>query len=287
MPPPSKPAVPQAPSRTRPADFNADAEANIAFESTLIDYLYNTAQHSENEADAALAAAIIANLNSTFLSANAGKAVGINAGGTALEGKDISNLAFANQTEAEAGTNNTKAMSPLRTKQAIDKFASAVSGRKKIATLTANNSASLAFGSSHFDSTMFTDYEFIFDNLLPATDGAEIELHPSDDGGSSRTQVRTGSSWSTSPVDLGSNVGTATDETGLSGVLTVFDLHADKGCMFTFFGTQVNNSGAVSQREIVGLLQRPSADNAVDHIKFQADSGNLASGSVTLFGILS
>ena len=286
---PNKPTPPTAPSRTRPADFSDESEAFLGFiAGGLLDYLDQAGTFILGQAGSVLAAAAVKGLTSAFLSANAGKAIGINSAGNALEGKDTVNLTFANQTEAEGGTNNTKAMSPLRTKQAIDAFAPGASGRKKIKTLTANSSASLAFSGTDFDSTQYTDYEFVIDNLLPATGAAELELRSSDDGGATQTQKRTvGGSWSTNPIDLGDNVGTATDETGLSGALTIFDFHADKGAMFLFDGVQVNHLGTVSARDLGGLLQRPSVDAPLNHVGFQASSGNLASGSITLYGILS
>jgi hypothetical protein len=77
---------------------------------------------------------------------------------------------IASQAEAEAGSINTRVMTPLRFAQAL----TALSPRVLLATLTASASASLA------DTTNLTSaysrYELVFTNIIPATNAVSCRL---------------------------------------------------------------------------------------------------------------
>ena len=286
---PDKPVVPPAPSRSRPGTFSDEAETLFRFLETFVDYLDNSSTFVQQEADEALAAAVTAHISQADLAREAGNALAVNAAGTGLTAASLSNIAIATQNEAEAGTNNAKAMTPLRTKQAFDEFIGDLVSRIKIRTRTANNSSAINFPSTDFDSSEYTDYEFVFDNILPASDRADLYLRPSDDNGTSSTSKRANknfATWGTGNLIIGNDIGTAINETGFSGSLNIYDFHADKGAQFTLNAVYIDHNGAVQKQYVdSGMLQRPSVDGALNHIRLHMSSGNIRAGSVTLYGI--
>lgn len=279
---PAKPTVPALPLRTQPSTFPARADAWLTylagphqtFIRDIIDSAHAAAQAAEDATDAGSMADVAA-----LLSGHGDQSVLVNEAGDGLELRPRAETQIASQAEAEAGEITGKVMSPLRTRQAMEAVA-AVSPWARIVTKTANN-ASLDF--TEFDENKYIDYMFRIRNLLPVADATNIKLRPSDDGGITQTAVRSaGAVWRTStPLDLTAALGTAVDETGFSGILTLFALHEPKGCMYVVFGVEVSfSSGVVGKREGSGLLQRPSVDSAVNHIRFT----NTGSGSITLYG---
>ena len=286
---PVKPAVPVAPSRARPSLFASEAETLLNAQQEVVNYMDAAAEFCDQEASNALSAAAFGRLTPSFLRSNPSKLVGINSAGTELTGYDqVPEVPLATLTDAEGGINNTKAMTPLRTKQALDKFIPAISGWQKIVTKMAESSGDIVF-SAEFDASAFTDYRLVLRNLLPAADNRAIRMGASDDGGANYANQKSGpssdSSWQATFIQLGGSIGAAVDETGLSASLDIFDLHADKGCMFIMDGIYVGTSGQVVRFELAGSLQRPSADGPINHLRFFASSGNLASGEITLYGV--
>lgn len=286
---PIRKPIPELPSRTD--TFSDDTEMFFAFIETFVSYLDGMADHLEDTSRSILAAAVLRTMEDADKSPLAGKAVGINAGGTALVGVDPSILDAASLDEAREGTITNKAMIAERTRQAIDAAFLTFSSRIKLGSVSAN-SASVTFGSGGsfaFDSSKYSDYELVISNLLPSQDARSIQLSPSDDAGTSTTGHRLvgQSSGQSGPVELAQSVGTATDETGLSGVLRVYELHEDRGAMFTFDGVFVNSSGVVVKPRLSGLLQQPSGDSPLNQLMFgvSGTSGTFQSGSITLYGI--
>lgn len=119
---PVKPAQPSPlASRNAPSAFPALADATMQF--AIIDgpnYVEAAATYTETQAAAALASAIAGNLSGLDLLALAGDVIGVNAAGDALEGVALEVISPASQPEAEAGAENTKYLTSLRGKQAID-----------------------------------------------------------------------------------------------------------------------------------------------------------------------
>ena len=166
-------------------------------------------------------------------------------------------------------------------------------------TLTASSSANLSF-TSGIDDTYRT-YCFIFSEVLPASDGSVLEMVASTNGGSSylttniygyHVQGGIDSSGSydatanttTSQFQLGIGIGNASIEAGLGG-----NIYID------------NPSGAVRQKMIRGFYSHTTTSNnavggaiiaaiktatALNAFRFQMDSGNIASGTIKLYGIL-
>lgn len=289
---PPVPNIPVAPNRGRPSQFADEAEVYLGFQRTFVDYLNRAANFCDERASHVIMVSAIARLaTADFLRNNPGRLIGVNSGGSALEGYDrVPNIPFASRAEALAGLINTKSMSPLRSREAIEDYAPRVVGWQRIATKRASNSSRLDFGGADFSAARYTDYQFVLRNVLPATDGVDFGVRPSDDGGSSGTSWRmattSSSSWQSGLLDFATQVGTAVDETGVSGVLHVFNLHEDRSCMFTFQGTYVNRSASLTAIDLAGQFQRPSADGPINHLRFQASGGNIDQGEITLYGLI-
>lgn len=273
---PTRPTVPAAPSRLEPSTFSDRADAFVAFMAgAMLTYLENSMTYTDQRAGDAMAAAIAGDINSLDLSQFAGRAIGVDAGGTMLTGIVFQALVKATADVARAGTDDDDYMTALQTKTAIDQFGSAL--WEHIATKEANGDANLAF--DEFDSSRYVDYEFIFRNILPQTDNQTLEIYPSDDGGSTRTSV-------TPDGDLVENVGNAANEVGISGRVFIADLHADRGALAVTRLAYVNNGGALrGPTNEVFRLQRPSVDGPIDYIRFEFAAGNIASGQISLYGL--
>lgn len=142
---PTKPVAPTPALRSNPDAFRVNAEANILFLfTTLLDYVSDVADFTDEQATAALAAAIGGDLPPIV--GNALKFIRLNAGETEAEfisaplatrsivgttdqitvvngdgvaGDPTLSAVFASQAEAEAGTDTVKFMNALRVAQAI------------------------------------------------------------------------------------------------------------------------------------------------------------------------
>ena len=291
---PTTPTVPPAPSRTSPSTFADLAEQYLNFiGADGLDFIEAALDHVEDQKDAAVAAAVAAVLGGVTLSSLAGKILSVNAGGNAIVGVNPSGFTFAGETEAKQGTNNTKAMSPLRTKQAIDEQVprAAVGGPwEQIERESASFRSHITFDASHFDASRFTDYCFVFDSLRPSTDGAEFAMLASGNGGGSYTRRKRTNSWATvsglsdTDAQLCLNVGNATDESGASGELTIYDFHADRGALTLSRLYHINSSGVLTDDTRAFAAQRPSVDAPLNWVRFGFSSGTIQSGDITLLG---
>lgn len=142
--------------------------------------------------------------------------------------------------------------------------------------------------------TGYDYYTFAFGKVLPVTDNVEFRLLASSNGGSSylsgyRNQLsffRIGTvstqsfSWSTGYV-CNNNVGNATGEQGVSGLMTVMFPSFAKQCLIqSRMGSEDQNGSFVQSLADVSV----SSDVAVNYIRFYFSSGNLSSGTITLYG---
>lgn len=164
---------------------------------------------------------------------------------------------------------------------------------------TASSSSSINF-TSPFDDATYLYYIFTYTNVRPSTDGVELRLRVSVNGGSSwlssdyrwvRMRINSSSGSDTineddsdSKIELAQDLGNATGE-GLSGqaiyipsanpgsVNAGFFLHDN--CYFQDTGTFFRNFG-------VGMNETSSVVNG---IQFFMDSGNIATGIFKMYGV--
>ena len=174
---------------------------------------------------------------------------------------------------------------------------------KKLATVTASSSATLSFTSS-IDST-YNIYKFRFVNIHCATDQTNFTFNGSSDTGSnynvtktttffraghneagsdSGLEYATGSdlAQSTSFQKLNEELGNDNDQ-ACSGELFLFDPSSTtfvKHFMYVGNASKANNQSI--NFYIGGYGNTTSAVNAIE---FKADSGNVDSGTITMYGV--
>ena len=165
-----------------------------------------------------------------------------------------------------------------------------------IATLVANNSASLDFTS--ISNTTYDSYLLVGNNIVPATNAVDLVLRFSVSGNFqsgasdySHEQFRfvpTGSGVSGSATDTGINISSASDNLANSGASVggVFAIRiyncaqtsTVKRCTWDF-----NYWGSDFVRVIGGGAYLTAA-NAIDGFRLLMSSGNITSGTVKLYG---
>lgn len=162
----------------------------------------------------------------------------------------------------------------------------------------ASSDATLDF--TGFDATLYDAYVFEIGNLIPGTDAQNLELRTSTDGGStydssaanytyykktatnevSPTELSTGGN--ATAVELAETLGNAAGEDGVSLTLKVSAPHLTKKTRMAWYGSFDNASGEDVDLRGSGV-RNSSAD--VDAIRFLFSSGNIASGTITMYGL--
>ena len=170
-----------------------------------------------------------------------------------------------------------------------------------LATSTASGSASISF-TTGIDST-YDIYKFEFSNVQPATDAVKAKFNFSTDGGSNYNVTKTctgfyaghteadatgfgydsGLAQSTSDGFLtGGTVGSDADEC-MVGTLTLFNPSSTTYVKHYISDCNLYGSNPQSQRFFsAGYGNTTSAINA---IIFRFESGNIASGTIKMYGI--
>ena len=176
-----------------------------------------------------------------------------------------------------------------------------------IKTLTASSSANLAFvdGSSSvvLDNT-YPIYLFKLINLHVASDATLIRIFGSTDSGSNYTTPITasyhyaghleddsatfltietrGAGNSTSGAYFTDTIGADNDQS-VSGTIMLFN--PSSTTFSKHYMTETNTIGQTNQSDHVFTGGYLNTTSAVDAIKFQADTGNIDSGTIKLYGI--
>ena len=172
----------------------------------------------------------------------------------------------------------------------------------KIAASTASSSATISF-TSGINST-YKEYLFLFNNIHPATDSANVQFQGSTDGGSNYNttitstyfQAQANASEAALEYDggqdlaqsnnfqtiLGKEVGNGNDESA-SGMLRLFD-PSNTTFVKHFLATgNCQDTEAMSRQGFTGgYFNTTSAINAV---QFKMSSGNIDAGTITMYGV--
>jgi hypothetical protein len=185
----------------------------------------------------------------------------------------------------------------------ITVLANASDGITLISSQTASNSASLSF-TTGLDST-YKAYKFVFVKIRPATDDVGFQFNLSTDGGSNYNATKTTTSFyashneadtSTSLVYYGSidlaqstgfqfltgGTGSGADEC-LGGSLQLFN--PSSTTYVKHFMTNVNDYVADNQSINLYIAGYANTTSAVNAIQFKFSSGNIADGTIYLYGI--
>ena len=178
-------------------------------------------------------------------------------------------------------------------------WASANEGWVFIEAQTASASATIDFSTS-IDNT-YALYKVVLNDIVPATDGAELYMRTSTDGGSTfdsgagaydytysvtashTTGVATFESASATFIQMADDLGSAAGE-AYNGEVKIFNPSGTRNTFVTFQGIW-RQSGADGLKANSGGAERTSAAD-VDGFRFLMSSGNIASGELRLYGLI-
>ena len=213
------------------------------------------------------------------------------------------NQTFATQAQAEAGTENTKAMTALRTAQAIAALAPVPTLDYELISTSTISSPVATVDFTGFNNSVYGAYAFTLHSVIPVNDIVSLFMRFSTDGGStfiststydvhSRTQQtstvvnadNTGSDRiMLTGTGTGSTVGSAAGEFGVSGVVNLF---TPNGSAKTYTHSTITFDSATSALFMsVQGFGRNSTTSAVNAVRFYFSSGNVESGRISMYGI--
>ena len=175
--------------------------------------------------------------------------------------------------------------------------AAAGGGTEFIASVDASDDATISF--TGFDSSKYDSYLFTFLNVVSAADAKSLLLLTSTDGGSN---YDTGSSdysvqffgynegsafqgydATSANINVSSEQGTASgEEGGCSGHMFIYGPHLTQPTRILGQTTFYSSYGALRNMTIGG--QRTSSAD-VDAVQFKYNSGNISSGTITMYGL--
>ena len=164
-----------------------------------------------------------------------------------------------------------------------------------IVSSTASNDASIEFT---LDNTVYSSYQVVLVSVLPATDGAELFMRFSSDGGSTfdsgTGNYRYASRWvatngtvgstldaSATAINLTNTIGTSAGETGANGKLDLISSGEGRPSVRWQLSRTSSSNLLVYQN---GGAER-TATVEVDAIQFLMSTGNIASGKIHLYGV--
>lgn len=151
-----------------------------------------------------------------------------------------------------------------------------------------------------FDGTSYDGYIFVLQNIIPATDAVHLWLRTSTDAGVSYdagaanyrfSMLRDGTSDAANATAIsltgddtasGDRVGSTVNEDGFSGTVTICGPHLAKKTIVTWQGGYLSDAGVLTMAHGSGA-RLSSAD--VDACRFLFSSGNLESGTITMYGL--
>jgi hypothetical protein len=181
-----------------------------------------------------------------------------------------------------------------------DGIAGASGGLIFISSQDASASATLNF--TGFDGALYDGYVFHLMNLIPATDGADLRMRTSSNGGSSYDSTANDYQWITRAYTTAAvasdtastslayialtpptgGIGNTAGEDGVSGVVTMPGPHLAKKTPLLLDLTGWNNAGVFWQIKGSGVRNASAAVNAVS---FFMSTGNITSGTITMYGL--
>lgn len=185
----------------------------------------------------------------------------------------------------------------LPTQQSVKAYVDAQSGMVRLATKTASASASLDF--TEFDASLYSQYVFTISAIRPTTDGVSIAARFSSDGGSTfistsdydyslmggtvNTSDFSENATNQSEIRIARNVDSDTAKLGLSATLNLYEPSLSASTILGGTAMWERNDGSRYSGLVHGYYQAATVVNA---IQFFAQSGTLASGTITMYGLV-
>ncbi len=192
--------------------------------------------------------------------------------------------------DGAGGTNRKATMSRLATYMGTK----IGGGLEFIASLDASSSATLSF--TGFDPSKYDSYLFTFHSIVPANDDVDFQFITSSD-----TSSHSYDSGSTDYIDLHvvngaignlaqrangrifPSIGTGSGEIGFWGSCEILAAHLAKRTFIISNAWGYHYSGNLYHYQRVGYRDEDAQVNA---IRFFMESGNIASGTITMYGMV-
>ncbi len=171
--------------------------------------------------------------------------------------------------------------------------------RVLLASKTASASATLDF--TEFNNAVFRYYEFELEDVKPATDAVDLVMRTSTNGGSSydagasdynyvgigavisgAATVGSAGAATLIPLTFTGAIGNAANEKGVSGTVKMFNAGT---ATHTRVMVDVTWDNPSSLNGMVNLTGKRAADQDTDAVRFLMTSGNIASGTIRMYGV--
>tara|TARA_B100001063_G_scaffold146976_1_gene137227 strand:+ start:26 stop:559 length:534 start_codon:yes stop_codon:yes gene_type:complete len=168
-------------------------------------------------------------------------------------------------------------------------------GLEFIASTDASSSANVSF--TGFDSSKYDSYQFTLANILPATDNVFLQARVSVDGGSNYLSASdsyivdqttaTSAGDSTAIYQSYQSLGNASLDGGFSGTCNLFGPQLNVPTYIRFSGISSKTDGQIDRYggDHYGSGKTKAA-TVVNAIQFLMTSGNIASGTITMYGLV-
>jgi len=191
--------------------------------------------------------------------------------------------------DGAGGTNRKATMSRLATYMGTK-----IGGGMEFLASSGAMSSAASATFTQFDSSKYDHYKFYFMYVKPATDDVKLHAFISTDGGSNydttaSNYIFNGTNTSSEGFKINSScsAGNGTNEYGVSGSLFLFGPHLTN---YTYAITNAlvmdvsGNAFIGATGSSTATIHKVAAD--VDAMKFVFSSGNIASGEITMFGVV-
>jgi hypothetical protein len=203
----------------------------------------------------------------------------------------FSNADVASQAAAEAGTDNTTLITPLRATQALEAKTEVLLQTQTVTSAV----ATLVFTSSVMDNTKFSSYRVEFEGVRGSVD-ASLRMRTSSDGGSTFASGASdyrniAQQWSASSSSFGggseafyraTSGSIESTAAGASGKITIFE--ANVAAISHILSENVFfTSSSAYVREVIGGAR--FASDIIDGLQFSMSTGNIAGGTFKLYGV--
>ena len=196
--------------------------------------------------------------------------------------------------DGAGGTNRKATMSRLSTYMGTK----IGGGLEFISSLDLSNAATASF--TGFDSSKYDSYTFRFANVLPVTDDADVYALLSVDSGSnylaasdSYTITATGaaSAGDSAFIPFGYDGLSNVDGGGMTATLDVIGPHLNKRTFVYVASGMINLPNETVSPNYFNAVSyggggQTKANTVVNAIQFKFSSGNIASGTITMYGLV-
>ena len=169
-------------------------------------------------------------------------------------------------------------------------------GLEFIASTDVSDAATANF--TGFDSSKYDSYKFTLANILPATDGAYLAVRASVDSGSNYLSAsdsysivsNAGFSAGDSAYILSTYAAlgnSASTDGGYSGICNVIGPHLNSITYIYFQGMASKTDGSLDQYALDSYGSgKTKVATVVNAVQFLCNTGNIASGTITMYGIV-